>query len=179
MKKSLRLLFLIVVLCFSVLSSCSLSRMVAGHYSYQHGWEYPMREGYLRVHETGTMDFYNDGSAIDSAQQVYRLTTPDSTLITCVFNYVSPSCWSLENEDFLFSGIAASFRMVLVNSIVEGDTLKYDHVWVDAFSHQVIHDITQGIEQRAKFHLDSLNRKMMQWGYVYPDGHRDTWEFYR
>ena len=90
---------------------------VEGHYTYEHAFNYDLKGAHLDVHETGTMDFYPGGTALDSARQVYIATLQDSSIVTWVFNYVSPSKWRLEGEDFYFSGIKESFRM----EVVEGD----------------------------------------------------------
>ncbi len=179
MKKNKFLSVPLALALLALLFSCGNASKVVGHYSYQHGWAYPMQEGYIVVHETGTMDFKSHGGALDSAQQVYKLLTPDSTQITWVFNYVSPSRWSLDGEDFYFSGIDTLFRMQLLSSTVEGNSQLYDSVWVSDFAQRVIRDITMGIGQNTKFHLDTLNNNMLKWGYTYPDGHSDTWVFFR
>ncbi len=75
-----------------VAASCRTTRntsaQVEGHYTYQHGWNYDVAEGHIDVHETGTMDFYKDGTALDSARQVYKVILNDGGTVTWVFNYV-------------------------------------------------------------------------------------------
>ena len=66
---------------------------VEGHYTYEHAFNYDLKGAHLDVHETGTMDFHPDGTALDSARQVYTATLQD------------------------FSGIKETFRM----EVVEGD----------------------------------------------------------
>ena len=69
------------------------------------------------VSETGTMDFYADSTALDSARQVYVVTLPDSSTTTWVFNYISPSRWHLDDDTLFFAGTKDGFRMELM----EGD----------------------------------------------------------
>ena len=35
------------------------------------------------------------------------------------------------------------------------------------------------IDYEYKFHLDTLTAEKLQWSLTYPDGHSDTWKFYR
>ena len=117
---------------------------------------------------TGTMDFHPDGTALDSARQVYTATLQDSSIVTWVFNYVSPSKWRLEGEDFYFAGIKESFRMEVVNGKPEAELAQ-----------EIIKVVSGSIDYEYKFHLDTLTEKKLQWSFTYRDGHHDTWEFYR
>ena len=47
---------------------------IEGHYAYEHSWSYDLDGWHISVHETGTMDFYDDGTALDYAVQVYEFT---------------------------------------------------------------------------------------------------------
>lgn len=99
--------FVIAVFLIVAVSCClaqHTSDKVPGHYTYEHAFEYNLDGAHLDVHETGTMDFYPDGTALDSARQVYTATMEDGCQVTFVFNYVSPSHWRLEGEDFYFAG---------------------------------------------------------------------------
>ena len=73
---------LIAIFSACLMASCT-SPKVDGHYNYQHGWNYDIAEGHVDVHETGTMDFYPDGSALDSANQVYRVM-PTASAWNCL-----------------------------------------------------------------------------------------------
>ena len=141
---------------------------VEGHYTYEHAFNYDLKGAHLDVHETGTMDFHPDGTALDSARQVYTATLQDSSIVTWVFNYVSPSKWRLEGEDFYFAGIKESFRM----EVVEGDK-------ENELAQEIIKVVSGSIDYEYKFHLDTLTEKKLQWSFTYRDGHSDTWEFYR
>jgi len=141
---------------------------VEGHYTYEHAFNYDLKGAHLDVHETGTMDFYPGGTALDSARQVYTATLQDSSIVTWVFNYVSPSKWRLEGEDFYFSGIKESFRM----EVVEGDK-------ENELAQEIIKVVSGSIDYEYKFHLDTLTDQKLQWSFTYRDGHSDTWEFYR
>lgn len=143
---------------------------VEGHYDYAHAFNYDLNGAHLEVHETGTMDFHPDGTALDSARQVYIATLQNGKKVTYVFNYVSPSKWRLDGEDFYFAGIKESFRMELV----EADKEKEDEL-----TQEIIKVIGGSIDYEYKFHLDALTEKKLQWSFTYRDGHRDTWEFFR
>ena len=144
------------------------SAQVPGHYTYEHAFNYDLKGTHLDVYETGTMDFHPDGTALDSARQVYTATLQDSSIVTWVFNYVSPSKWRLEGEDFFFAGIKETFRM----EVVEGDK-------ENELAQEIIKVISGSIDYEYKFHLDTLTDYKLQWSFIYRDGHSDTWKFYR
>lgn len=66
---------------------------VEGRYAYEHAFNYDMDGNHFDVSETGTMDFYADGTALDSARQVYHVTLAGGDTVTWVYNYISPSRW--------------------------------------------------------------------------------------
>ena len=105
------LLLLAMVSCRTTLNT---PEQVWGYYTYEHGWSYDTKEGHITASETGTMDFYPDGTALDSARQEYVIVLNNGGKVTCVYNYISPSRWRLDGEDFYFAGIEESFRMEVV-----------------------------------------------------------------
>jgi len=145
----------------------------AGHYYYQHGWNYDIAEGHVDVHETGTMDFYPDGSALDSANQVYKVTLNEGGTVTWIFNYVSPGWWRIEGKDFYSSGDADSFRMELLEAKGDGCGEERD------LAARIVKKVSAGIGRETKFNLAKLTKDELVWSYTYKDGHTDTWEFYR
>ena len=147
----------------------STSPQVPGHYTYQHAFEYDLDGNHFKVSETGTMDFYPDGTALDSAWQVYAITLKDGSKATYVFNYVSPSKWRLEDEDFYFAGIKENFRM----EVMEGGEKEPE------LAKKIIAVVGGSIDYEYKFHLDTLTAEKLQWSFIYRDGHTDTWEFFR
>lgn len=160
-------------ICFLFLS-VAISAQVPGHYTYQHGWDYPVKEGHLTVHETGTMDFDANGTACDSACQTYRLDRPDGSSVTWVFNYVSPSHWRVEQEHFYFAGEKSTFRMELCS--FEGTT---DSVWARSYAEGLITPVRQHIDRETRFHLDRSDAEQLVWSLTYPNGHTDHWYFFR
>lgn len=140
---------------------------VDGHYVYEHSFDYDLEGNHFDVHETGTMDFYADGTALDSARQVYAATLHNGDTLTWVYNYISPSRWRLVGEDFFFAGINERFRMELM----EGEATDLTQKIIDTYS--------AGIDYEYKFHLDTLTDDLLQWSFIYRDGHLDTWRFYR
>ena len=141
---------------------------VEGHYTYQHGFNYDLDGNHLEVSETGTMDFFAGGAALDSARQVYTATLADGGTEKWVFDYVSPSRWRLEGEDFYFAGVKNDFSM----KVIEGNP--------DSVLAQRIMEVVGGsIDYEYKFHLDTLTADRLKWSFTYRDGHSDTWEFDR
>ena len=172
----------LTILCSLVLITvCISGRVVAqpaqveGHYTYEHAFNYDLMKCHLDVHETGTMDFASGGSALDSARQVYTATMEDGCKVIYVFNYISPSRWKLEGEDFYFTGIKESFRMELMNT----DAGDCDPERAEKLVQEIIKVISGSCDYEYKFHLDVLTEKKMQWSFTYRDGHSDMWEFYR
>ena len=173
--------FCTIVLSMVTMTTCLCGRAIAqpvqveGHYTYEHAFNYDLMKCHLDVHETGTMDFDHDGSALDSARQVYTATMEDGCKVTFVFNYVSPSRWRLEGEDFYFAGIKESFRMELLETQA-GDC---DPARAEKLAQEIIKVISGSCDYEYKFHLDTLTAQKLQWSFTYRDGHSDTWEFYR
>ena len=165
---------LFILLAIGLLSSCCHPK-VEGHYVYQHGWNYDIKEGNIDVHETGTMDFYDNGCALDSARQVYKVRFNDGGEATWIFNYVSPSKWHVEGEDFYFSGIEESFRMKLMENVTE----NCDKEKSAALAQKIINNVSRGISRETKFHLTELSKEKLMWSYSYSNGNTDTWTFYR
>ena len=162
---------MVAVFLIVAVSCCTVqntSAKVPGHYTYKHAFEYDLDGNHFKVSETGTMDFHPDGTALDSARQVYIATLQNGKKVTYVFNYVSPSKWRLEGEDFYFAGIKESFRMEVVDGEPEAELAQ-----------EIIKVVSGSIDYEYKFHLDTLTEKKLQWSFTYRDGHRDTWEFYR
>lgn len=169
-----------ILLLFAIFAvSCSSSQktelQVEGHYTYQHGWNYDIEEGNIDVHETGTMDFYADSTALDSARQVYKVTFNDGGMATWVFNYVSPSIWRVDGEDFYFAGVEETFRMELIKFTNE----NCDEEKSMQLAQKTIEGVGNGIAREIKFHLDTLTDKELVWSYKHKDGNADKWEFYR
>lgn len=165
---------LLILLAIGLFTSCCQPK-VEGHYVYQHGWNYDIQEGNIDVHETGTMDFYDNGCALDSARQVYKVTFNDGGKATWIFNYVSPSKWHVEGEDFYFSGIEESFRMELMENVTE----NCDKEKSAALAQKIINNVSRGISRETKFHLAELSKEKLMWSYSYSNGNTDTWTFYR
>lgn len=148
---------------------------VEGHYDYAHSFSYDLRGNHFDVYETGTMDFDQDGSALDSARQVYVASLKDGGTATIVFDYYSPSRWRLDGPDFYFSGIKERFRM----KVAEMKTKGCDSTVAAELAQEIIKVVGGSIDYEYKFHLDTLTAHKLQWSFTYRDGHSDTWEFYR
>ena len=142
---------------------------IEGHYTYWHAFSYDMGGNHFDVSESGTMDFYADSTALDSARQVYTVIRPEGDTATLVFNYISPSRWHLDGDTLHFAGIKESFRM----EVVMGDDRLTD------VAQKVISAYSGGIDYEYRFHIDTLTAERLQWSFTYRDGHSDTWVFYR
>lgn len=140
---------------------------VEGHYVYEHAFSYDMKDSHFEVSETGTMDFYPDGTALDSARQVYHVTLADGDTVTWIYNYISPSRWRVEDDTLFFAGIKDAFRM----EVVEGEATELTQKIADTYR--------GGIDYEYKFHIDTLTAEKLQWSFTYRDGHSDTWKIYR
>lgn len=90
MKRIRQLAFVATLLL--VVSACGNRQVrVEGHYTYKHDFEYDMDGNHFDVSETGTMDFYPDGSALDSARQVYVVTLSNGDTVTWVSTISAPA----------------------------------------------------------------------------------------
>ena len=160
---------------FTDMESPKKALHVPGHYVYAHSFHYDLHGNHLEVYETGTMDFQANGTAIDSARQVYVATLKDGGSATYVFNYVSPSRWRLNKKDFYFSGIKETFHMEVIKTSLKGCNSSQ----ADELAKQIIKAVGGSIDYEYKFQLDTLTAHKLQWSFMYRDGHTDTWEFYR
>lgn len=155
-------------LLFAACGTQGTGPRVDGHYTYEHSFDYSLDSNHFDVHETGTMDFYPDSTALDSARQVYSVTLANGDTATIVFNYISPSRWHLDGDTIFFSGISEKFRM----EMVDGDKCM-------DLAQTIIAIYSDGIGYEYKFHLDTLTADRLQWSFTYRDGHTDTWEFFK
>ena len=165
---------LITILVAGLLNVCACSSVssmpkIEGSYTYEHAFSYDMDGNHFDVHETGTMDFYADSTALDSARQVYTVRFPEGDSETIVFNYISPSRWHLDNDTLFFAGIKDSFRMEALECGEKSLTI----------AQKIIAVYSNGIDHEYRFHLDTLTDDRLQWSFTYRDGHSDTWQFYR
>lgn len=161
---------------------------IEGHYAYEHSWSYDLDGWHISVHETGTMDFYDDGTALDYAIQVYEFTLLNSGCkASRQYLYFSPSRWRVEGDDFYFSGIKDSFPPVKLsrsgcNAVrVRDISCLSEEEWknVDELAKRIIKNTTVNIGKETKFHYSKPSKKVLVWTYTYSDGHTDTWEFRR
>ena len=189
MNKTLKYTFAVLALSilFAACGTKQAQPQVEGHYTYEHAFNYDYQGNHFDVHETGTMNFYSDGTGLDSAQQVYIVTRPKGDTVTYVFIYVSPSRWSLDADTFFFAGIKESFRMELMETTYSSTTAERrfpsptlgEELDSKKLAEEIITLVGGSIDYQYKFHLDTLTAEKLQWSFTYRDGHSDTWEFYR
>lgn len=160
-----KILMVLAVALFAACGTKTVEPAMEGHYTYEHAFNYDLQGNHFDVAETGTMDFYADGTGLDSAQQVYTVTRPEGDTMTYIFNYVSPSLWSRDGDTLHFAGVKETFRM--------------EPNVVDDLSQEIVKVVGSSIDYPYKFHLDSLTVDKLQWSFTYRDGHSDTWTFYR
>ena len=156
------------LLVFCACTTPQKAPQVEGNYTYEHAFAYDMDGNHFDVHETGTMDFYADGTALDSARQVYSVSFADGTADTWIFNYISPSIWRLEGDDLYFAGVKEQFRMDLIEGTKETELAQ-----------KITQMYGNSIDYEYKFHIDTLTDEHLQWSFTYRDGHSDTWHFDR
>ena len=165
--RTVRIILSAGILMLTACNHRSPAPQVTGSYTYEHAFNYDMEGNHIDVHETGTMDFYPDGTALDSARQVYNVTLQDGDTLTWVYNYISPSCWRLEGDTLYFAGIKEGFRM----EVAEGTPTELALRIADLYR--------GGIDYEYHFHIDTLTGDRLQWSFTYSDGHSDTWRFVR
>ena len=144
----------VVLLLVFACDNVQKTPQVEGHYTYEHSFGYDMEGNHMEVSERGTMDFYADSTALDSARQVYIVTLADGDTV--------------DGDDFYFAGVKEGFRM----EVVEGEEEL-------ALAQRIAEMYKSGIEYEYKFHLDTLTAERLQWSFTYRDGHSDTWVFFR
>lgn len=172
--KRIRLFF--VGAALFALCSCNSAQktpQVEGHYTYEHAFNYDMDGNHFDVSETGTMDFYADGTALDSARQVYHVTLADGDTVTWVYNYISPSRWRVEGDTLFFVGVKEGFRMEVVENENENQNENME------LAQKIADTYRRSIDYEYKFLIDTLTAEKLQWSFTYRDGHSDTWQFYR
>lgn len=160
---------------------------IEGHYAYEHSWSYDLDGWHISVHETGTMDFYDDGTALDYAVQVYEFTWLNSGCkASRPYFYFSPSRWRVEGDDFYFSGIKESSFItwwipVAVGNVSSTDSClsKEELKAMRKLADRIFKNVMVNIDKETKFHYSKPSKKVLVWTYTYSDGHTDTWEFHR
>lgn len=168
MKKALVLYTTLLFVFSACHTNTSSQPTVEGLYTYEHSFSYDMDDSHFDVSETGTMDFYADGTALDSARQVYLVSHADGDTATWIFNYISPSRWRMEGDDFYFAGLKEGFRMDVVGDNPEPELAqKISNMYGGSIDYEYI------------FHLDTLTADLLQWSFTYNDGHSDTWVFHK
>ena len=169
-----RHLFLVVSLLL-MMSACDTQKapQVEGNYTYEHAFNYDMDGNHFDVHETGTMDFYADGTALDSARQVYTVTLADGDTVMWVYNYISPSLWRVEGDTLFFAGTKEGFRMEVIENENQNQNGNIE------LAQKIIGMYSGSIDYEYKFHIDTLTAEKLQWSFTYRDGHSDTWTLLR
>ena len=177
---------LVYIALFLALPMLAIGQSAVGHYTYSHGWSQNVQEGNISVTESGTMDFYPDGSASDSALQHYVLQRPDNSIVRVDFDYLSPSYWQHEGNVLKFWGDSSCFFMVPVSVQVEypaanvSDSVrKADKRWAYNFAWNISQTARKNIHKPYLFQVTRLDNKAMDFSYTYPDNHTDQWHFVR
>lgn len=176
---------LVYLALFLALPMLAIGQQAVGHYTYSHGWAYNVQEGKIQVSETGTMDFYPDGSVTDSALQHYVLLRPDGSKINIDFDYLSPSYWQQEGNVMKFWGDSSRFFMAPVKVTVDypatvADSVrKADRRWAYDFAWKQTRTVRGSIHKPYNFQVTRLDNQAMDFSYTYSDGHSDSWHFVR
>ena len=96
---------------------------IEGRYSYEHRWSYDIDTAHLDVCETGFINFYEDGTALDEALHIFVITHNDGRKDTSNIRYSSPSRWRADDEHFYYFGRQAIYDLGIAYQIYYGDTL--------------------------------------------------------
>ena len=176
MKYQKVLMIFAAIVALAACSPMQKAPQVEGHYTYEHAFNYDMEGNHFDVSETGTMDFYADGTALDSARQVYVATLAGGDTVTWVYNYISPSRWRVESDTLFFAGVKGELRMEVVEN---GERRAENGELIDTLAQKIANMYSSGIDYEYKFRIDTLTSEKLQWSFTYRDGHSDTWTFLR
>ena len=161
---------------------------IPGHYEYLHSWDYtaPDGNGIIHCDETGTLDFYADGTYADTAfqRQVLRMKTPIKTIwnskstdtVTLStfpfdFKYYCQGRWRVEDGKFMFCELAEGFDMQLTNEKV--------NEWVTEYADKIEKKTLPNSSRWFTFEIELLDATWFIWTYTYPNGRKDSWEMKR
>ena len=158
---------------------------IPGHYVYTHSWDYAAPDGNGTIHcdETGTLDFYADGTFADTALQHHLLSTKvrettggrseTAETETYLFNfmYYCQGRWRVENGKFLFSEHAEGFDMILQNNT--------DDQWTTHYADLIEKKTLPNSSRWFTFDIERLDEEWFIWTYTYPNGRKDSWEMKR
>ena len=171
------------------LSHCQIQKPeeqhIPSHYVYTHSWDYAAPDGNGTIHcdETGTLDFYADGTYADTALQHHylrtkvresegwRAETAESETYQFDFMYYCQGRWRVENGKFLFCELAEGFDMVLQNDSADQWTAYY----ADLIENKTLPNSSRWFT----FDIERLDEEWFIWTYTYPNGRKDSWEMKR
>ena len=161
---------------------------IPGRYEYLHSWDYAAPDGNGTIHcdETGTLDFYPDGTFSDTAlqRQVLRMSTPIKTVWNSEatdtvslstfpfdFNYYCQGRWRVENGKFMFCELAEEFDMKLLNEKTNG--------WIIEYADMIEQKTLPNSSRWFTFDIELLDEVWFIWTYTYLNGRKDSWEMKR
>ena len=158
---------------------------IPGHYEYLHSWDYAAPDGNGTIHcdETGTLDFYADGTFADTALQHHLLytkvresngwqsETAEKETYRFDFMYYCQGQWHVENGKFLLCEHAEGFDMVLLNEIKDS--------WADSYADMIENKTLPNSKRWFTLDIERLDNEWFIWTYTYPNGRKDSWEMKR
>lgn len=147
------------------------------NYTYQHSWNYAVGQDSMFCSEDGTMDFFENGTALDHALQRYELHRVDGSRVVWYFDYYSPSFWRLDGDNFYFRGEEQTFSMTLLSDTNAAKGLAPAEY--KEYAQRIIANVSRSIGHETCFKVADLSDCRLVWSYTYSDGHTDTWEFVR
>ena len=177
-----RLLYIVLAILPTVLQGQILKpegQHIPGHYEYTHSWDYAAPDGNGTIHcdETGTLDFYADGTFADTALQHHTLHTRnmvkdggDKDTSSYIFNfmYYCQGRWGVENGKFRFCEHAEGFDMVLQNKNATPEIVEY----ADMIEKKTLPNSSRWFT----FDIERLDNEWFIWTYTYPNSRKDSWE---
>lgn len=158
---------------------------IPGRYEYTHSWTYaaPDAYGFIHCDETGTLDFYPDGTFADTALQHHTLSTKyremegwqakTEEMETYLFDfmYYCQGQWRVEDGKFIFSEHAEGFDMVLQNESPDQ--------WTAYYADQIEENSLPESSRWFTFNIERLDKEWFIWSFTYPTGRKDLWEMKR
>lgn len=175
---TMRYLSLAFTFCL-LFSSCATHKIctpeqkhIVGHYEYVHSWDYTAPDKQkMHCDETGTLDFYDNGTFADTALQHHKLVLRDPSSRMYDFNYRCLGNWKVENHQFMFNELSEGFVMEYIDSVSNHDQA--------VFAQSIAKQSTPNSMRWFTFQIERLDRKWFIWSYTYPDGRKGTWEMRR
>lgn len=164
-------IFLALMSCAGNKGVAKIEKKIVGHYEYVHSWDYVGPDGgKMHCDESGTLDFYRDGSFSDTATQHHVRYIDEQMRDLYDFKYYCQGRWKVEGGKFVFKELAEGFDMVPME------------VWPKKKASYALQLKQQSIPNSDRwivFDIERLDKEWFIWSYTYPNGRKDTLDMHR